>query len=340
MSHFLTTSAPATNVLPIAAPIIARLPNGNRVHSTHTCTLDIPSLPPGARAAHIIPGLASCSLLSIVTMCSAGCTVTFSKIGCTIMYHGKTIFCGHKCTHTGLWMIPLTPKITTPPTSMPTTSPIANVDATSLAAKYARYVHQLLCSPPAATLLLALDKSTKLQTIPGLMPALIRSHLPRLSATDKGHMRCHPSNTASTQNTHTDTVLARAKVHSMFPVHKACAVQDMFYFAALADATAGTMYTDLTGAFPVRSFKNMQYICVDYIYDLNAIIFHPMASCTDASFITAFTKVFAILHSWDYQPALNVMDSKCFKAVEKHICANRVTIQLIPPHNHHVNTAK
>jgi hypothetical protein len=67
-SHFLTTSAPATNILPTAVPIIARLPNGDRVHSTHTCMLNIPLLPPGARAAHIIPGLALHLLLSIITM--------------------------------------------------------------------------------------------------------------------------------------------------------------------------------------------------------------------------------------------------------------------------------
>ncbi len=96
----------------------------------------------------------------------------------------------------------------------------------------------------------------------------------------------------------------------MFPTHKACASQDMFCFATLADATTGTMYTDLTGAFPVRSFKNMIYIFVAYIYDINAIIVCPTALRTDASFIVAFTKVFAILRAWNYQPALNVMDKK------------------------------
>jgi hypothetical protein len=114
----------------------------------------------------------------------------------------------------------------------------------------------------------------------------------------------------------------------------------MFCFATLADATSGTMYTDLTGAFPVISFKNMQYICVAYIYDLNTIIVNPMASCTDASFIAAFTEVFAILQAWDYQPALNIMDNKCSKAGEKHIRTNKMTIQLVPPHNHRVNAAE
>jgi hypothetical protein len=49
----------------------------------------------------------------------------------------------------------------------------ANVNATSSLAKYARYVHQLLCSPPAATLLNTPTTSTKLITIPGLTLALI-----------------------------------------------------------------------------------------------------------------------------------------------------------------------
>jgi hypothetical protein len=90
-SHFLTTDMPATNILPTTMPIIARLPNGARVHSTHTCTLDIPSLPTNARAAHIIPGLASHSLLSVVTLFNASCTVHFTKIECTIVYCGCTI---------------------------------------------------------------------------------------------------------------------------------------------------------------------------------------------------------------------------------------------------------
>jgi hypothetical protein len=124
-----------------------------------------------------------------------------------------------------------------------------NVNATSSAAKYAHYVHQLLCSPPAATLLHAFATSTKLTTIPGLTLALICSHLPRSMATNKGHMHRHHSHTASTCNNHADIVLARAKVDQMCPPYKACAVQDMFCFAALANATLGTMYTDITGAF-------------------------------------------------------------------------------------------
>ena len=341
----MTTDAPALDIAPTTTPITARLPNGDRVQSTHTCTLDLPSLPPRARAAHIIPGLASHSLLSTVTLCNAGCIVNFTKIGCTISFRGRTIVCGHKCTRTGLWMIPLTDAATTPPAPSTHGAPstdnyIANVAATSSAAEYARYIHQLLCSPPAATLLQALTKSTELRTIPGLSPTLIHNHLPRSTATDKGHMRRHRANTASTRNTQAAIVQARAEVDDIFPTHEACAVHDMFCFAALADANTGTMYTDLTGAFPVRSFKNMQYIFVAYVYDLNAIIVRPMPSRTDASFIAAFTDVFATLRARNYMPHLNVMDNECSKAVERHIRSEKLDIQLVPPHNHRVNAAE
>jgi hypothetical protein len=114
-----------------------------------------------------------------------------------------------------------------------------------------------------------------------------------------------------------------------------------FCFAALADANAGTMYSNLTGAFPIRSFKNMQYVFVAYVYDLNAIIVYAMPSTgTDASMITVFTEVITTLRARGYHPALNVMDNECSAAVEKNINASKINIQLGPPHNHCVNATK
>jgi hypothetical protein len=139
------------------------------------------------------------------------------KDGCTIMYHGQNMVCGHKCTRTGLWMIPLTPWSPTAPTPLSAINPpsiamATNVNATSSSAKYGQYVHQHLCSPLAAILLNALATSSKLNTILGLTLALICSHLSCSTATNKGHMHQHSSCTALTRNNHADIVLAWAKV--------------------------------------------------------------------------------------------------------------------------------
>ena len=98
-------------------------------------------------------------------------------------------------------------------------------------------------------------------------------------------MRQHRSNTASTRNNQNDIEAARSEVDHMFPQHKICTMQDVFCFAALANTITGTMYTDITGAFPVRSFKSMQYVFIAYVYDLNAIIVRTMPSHTDATMV-------------------------------------------------------
>ena len=65
-----------------------------------------------------------------------------------------------------------------------------------------------------------------------------------------------------------------------------------------------------------------------------------MPSRADAAMIAAFTEVFTVLRARDYQPALNVMDNECSKTVEKHIRANKMTIQLVPPYNHQVDAVE
>jgi hypothetical protein len=126
----------------------------------------------------------------------------------------------------------------------------------------------------------------------------------------------------------------------MMPQQEACSMQDVFCFAALANANTGTMYTDLTGSFPVRPFKNMQYIFVAYVYDLNAIIVCAMPTRTNAAMITAFKEVIEVLRIRGYHPALNVMDNECSTAVERYIQSEKINIQLVPPHNHRANAAE
>ena len=64
-SHFLIVGAPLLHKRKTANPIIVTVENEKRVQITHDGALDIPGLPPGARYAHVIPGI-KYSLLSIV----------------------------------------------------------------------------------------------------------------------------------------------------------------------------------------------------------------------------------------------------------------------------------
>ncbi len=74
-SHFLTTNVPATNICTASVPLVARLPNGERVQSTHTCTLDLPSCQPlpeiltSSLALHCTPSclLLQCAMLPVLS---------------------------------------------------------------------------------------------------------------------------------------------------------------------------------------------------------------------------------------------------------------------------------
>ncbi len=153
-------------------------------------------------------------------------------------------------------------------------------------------------------------------------------------------MRRHRQGIQSTCSKQPAILQAQNKVDHLMPTEEICAAYDMFCFAALANLHTGTMYTDLTGTFPVRSFKNMQYVFVAYIYDLNAILVRAMPSKNNAAMIAAFSDIFSTLAAHGYAPTLNVRDNKCSKAVKAHIKVNKTNVHLVPPHNHRVNATE
>ena len=101
--NFLVTGAHASSITSTDNPISVTLPGGKKVHSTHSCILDLPDRPVAARSGHIIPGLASNSLVSVVVLCNAECEVTFSEFDMEVKYKGRIVLRGTTCAQTGLW---------------------------------------------------------------------------------------------------------------------------------------------------------------------------------------------------------------------------------------------
>ena len=144
----------------------------------------------------------------------------------------------------------------------------------------------------------------------------------------------------STRSNRENIEKARAKVDDMNPTQQVCATHDMFCMAALADAISGTMYTDLPGPFPVRSFSGMTYIFIAYVYDINTILAVAMPNRSAESMKAAFEKIITHLSERNVKPTLNVMDNECSKVVEQYIRSENIDIQLVPPHNHRVNASE
>ena len=63
---------------------------------------------------------------------------------------------------------------------------------------------------------------------------------------------------------------------------------EMFCFAALADANEGVIYSNQTGRFPVMSHEGMHYLFIAFVYDQNAILIQPLRNPEDSSMIECF----------------------------------------------------
>ena len=352
-SNFLVSDAPVTNIRPASNPLSVKIPSGQSVASTHTCELNLPNLPQNARMGHILPGLASHSLVSVVRLCNAGCDVEFTKIGCTVKHRGRVVLKGNKCTKTGLWMIPISENtnVTATPTAAETLHQLIeinksqdhlfNVLETSSKEELAMYYHQTICSPPKTTFLKAI-RNNQFKSFPGLTYELIAQHLPPSKATAQGHMTKLRQGIQSTRSNRQDILDARLEIDQMQPPQEACGAQDdeMFCFAVVNESKAGTIYSDLTGHFPVQSFTGMQHIFVAYVYTKNAILIRAMPNRTDDSMVKVFTEVYETLEQRNWKPKIHILDNECSKAVKKFILAKNVDIQLVEPQNHRVNAAE
>ena len=90
----------------------------------------------------------------------------------------------------------------------------------------------------------------------------------------------------------------------MNPAHEANAGCEMFCFAAITDCTEDTIYSDLAGKFPIRSFKGNQYIFICYVYGQNAILVRPMKTREITSLLKAFTSIYEYLKGKKLKPKL------------------------------------
>jgi hypothetical protein len=114
----------------------------------------------------------------------------------------------------------------------------------------------------------------------------------------------------------------------------------LFVGATIGDLNDNTLYTDLTGKFPLRSFHVNQVVFVAYAYGLNAIIVRPMKNRSDAEMIRVYCEVYEYLESKGFKPQFNVSDNECSKAIKAYIKEQEAGIQLVEPDNHWVNAAE
>jgi hypothetical protein len=88
------------------------------------------------------------------------------------------------------------------------------------------------------------------------------------------------------------------------------------------------------------SFDGSVCFFVLYHYESNAILATPIAGLDDVSIFNAYKKYFEDLTAKGFKPKLNVMDNQATWHIKKILTENDCKLQIIKPHNHHVNAAE
>ncbi len=88
------------------------------------------------------------------------------------------------------------------------------------------------------------------------------------------------------------------------------------------------------------SFDGSICFFILYHYEFNAILPTPIAGLEDVSIYNAYKKCFKDLTAKGFKPKLSVMDNQATRHIKKFLTENNCKLQIVEPHNHHVNAAK
>ena len=230
----------------------------------------------------------------------------------------------------------------------------ANVYTIPYRQNQVKFVHQAFFSPTIATLLKAINNG-QMEGIPFMKADMVRRHLPASPATSKGHMKRPRAGIRSTRKIGKRSMRPSQAIEKATKIHpnalKTIAhhipddepldgANNIFCFAALADKNDRTLYTDATGALPVRSLDGNQYYFIAYDYDLNYIFAVPIPDLTDDTIIGAFDIIFTDLKQKGYAPKFNVTDNQAATAIKKFLTKEKCKWQFVEPSNHRVNAAE
>jgi hypothetical protein len=260
-AHFLLANAKCTHKLLAATPLEVHLPNGATVASTHTATLNLPSLPHASRQAHILPVLAEHSLLSMGKICDSGCTVTFTATKVAVKNSATKILTGQRDKESGLWRAPLENSISLQGAPEHYAQ---NVYEQKSIQDTITYLYACCFSPVKDTWLKAIQNG-HFARWPSVNVENVRKYLPRSYATVKGHMNQIRQNIWSTQPVVVE------------PTPESDMVQeDNYTFIYSAIMETDQIYTDLACRFPTSSLSGNEHILILYDYYSNSILSTPM----------------------------------------------------------------
>jgi hypothetical protein len=343
------------------------LPSGNVIPATKMAEYPLNVRAP-ANKLHITPGVSQHSLLSTGKFANANYITVFDKEMVNVYNANNTIFTvsrgailhGFCDPVLNLYQIPLVDMVRNnntntiivdcPPTEYlsnqpPPSKAVYNVYELETQPELVQYHHASAGFPTKPTWLAAI-KNKHFTSWPGLTLDAARKHFPNSKETHKGHGKKTPSSLRSTKTKqgplfdNCDDAFGDEQ-EAQLPLRPVKKEKTISYrILDWADEATKKNWSDQPGRFPKKSSKGNQYIMVLTESDSDVILVETMKNCSSGEMIWAYQKLIDRLHATAIVPKHHILDNKCSDEFKETIKCNKMTYQLVPPHNHHHNHTK
>jgi hypothetical protein len=91
---------------------------------------------------------------------------------------------------------------------------------------------------------------------------------------------------------------------------------NLFCFAAFSDKQMGTLYNDLTGAFPFISREGNICFLIVYHYESNAILALPISGFSNDVIFAAFKQQYELMESKGFVIKFSMMDNQASNVIK------------------------
>ena len=324
---FVSTGMPSTKIVGAA--------NGTPMKASTQAMLPITQLRPEAREADIIPQLQN-SLVSVSKLADNGYVTIFQPGGkgvavfdendIKVTVTGKAVLQGWR--EGNLWRVPLDNGSSAALDETQLSEAAHNLFELPSIREGIRYLHASLGFPVKSTWLKAI-RAGNFAGWPLVTVENVHKYFPESEETPMGHLNQQRQHVRSTQPREPlpeiDTSVTAGKKEKDVYIK----VFDM----------KNQVYSDQTGAFPVRSRAGHRYLMVMLEIDSNVIIVEPMTSRRDAEMQRAYLVLIGRLKRAGVQIKKHVLDNECSQSM-KELIEKTCKYELVPAHSHRRNIAE
>jgi hypothetical protein len=202
-----------------------------------------------------------------------------------------------------------------------------------------RYLHSSAGFPTKSTWLKAI-KNKQFTSWPGLTTEAVRRRFPDSDETHKGHGIRTPSRLQSTKQTQAAAQPEEQKHDKEENIIVAKQKTIFFKVYDLEEETTHKIWTNQTGRFPKQLSRGNQYIMVLVKRNSSTILVKPMKNRSAGEMVQAYQAIINCLNATGIFPKEHILDNKCSKLFKQQIKLNKMTHQLVPPHDHSRNRAE